>query len=108
MDTGAGRATGADAGATLRGGCVLQTPHPATDYPGLTVIEVPGWPVRVIAPEAGQTVIGRGGELLYSYELPNGVQATGFTLAPGDRATCVRTELPHSLAEWRIERATRR
>lgn len=91
----------------LRGGANVLTTHGVGDYPGLLVVQSPGWQVRVIVPEDGQTIEARGGEALYAYELPNGVAAAGFTLAAGDRATRVRSDLPHSLSEWRLERAAR-
>jgi hypothetical protein len=91
----------------LRGGGNVLTLHGVDDYPGLLVVQSSGWKVRVIVPADGQTIAALGGETLYAYELPNGVAAEGFTLAAGDRATRVRSDLPHSLSEWRLERAAR-
>jgi hypothetical protein len=90
---------------TFRAGRNLMTPHQPEDYPGLTVVQVGQWAARVIVPEPGQTIEARGGESIYAYELPDGTHAQGFALERGDRATCVRTDLPHCLCEWRVERA---
>ncbi len=83
----------------------VATPWGVEDYPGLTVIAVPGWSLRIIVPAPGQTVVARGGEHVPAYSLRDGTQAAAFRLAAGDRATCLRDDLPHSLAEWRLERA---
>jgi hypothetical protein len=84
----------------------LSTPHPPGRYPGLTVVQVgPQWPYAVICARRGQTVTAQGGEKAAGYETPAGGVAREFVLRRGDRATLLRTELPHMLAEWRIERA---
>jgi hypothetical protein len=91
---------------TLRGGRNLVTPHAAEGYAGLLVVRPgPEWQVGVIVPEVGQTIVGRGGERLYSYRTIDGASADGFTLEAGDRATLVCAGLDHSFAEWRLERA---
>src|SRR5262245_36383376 len=80
------------------------TPHAADRYEGLLVVDVaPGWPYNVIVPTDGQTIVGLGGERVYGYTTPAGVEAQGFTLGPGDRATRVRSDLPAHLCEWRVE-----
>ena len=56
-------------------------------------------------PEEGQAFVALGGEHCFAYETPDGGRAQAFTLARGDRATLVKTGLPHQLAEWRVERA---
>jgi hypothetical protein len=88
----------------LRGASNVATPHGEADYPGLQVVAVPGWALRVIVPQGGQTIVALGGEHTLAYRLLNGDCAQSFRLAPGDRATCLRDDLPHSFAEWRLER----
>jgi hypothetical protein len=90
------------------GGRNVVTPHGSDAYPGILVVRPdPRWSVAVIVPEDGDTIVGRGGEETYAYVTPDGVHAQGFRLEPGDRATLERAGLPHSLVEWRIERAPR-
>ena len=91
---------------TVIGARNLMTPHGVDDYPGLLVVRPgPGWDMAVIVPKDGDTIVGRGGELSYSYDTMDGTHAEGFNLRVGDRATLVRSGLPHFLVEWRIERA---
>lgn len=91
---------------TYQAGRNLLTPHGPEGYPGLLVVR-PGerWAVHVIVPEDGATIVARGGEKIYAYETVDGGRADGFELHPGDRATLVRSGLPFSLVEWRVERA---
>lgn len=90
----------------LVGAIYLSTPHPSGRYPGLTVAQVgPQWPYAVICMERGQTVVALGGERAAGYQTPAGGVAHEFVLERGDRATLVRTGLPHMLGEWRVERA---
>lgn len=92
-------------GERVVGGRNVVTPHGASSYPGLVVVRPdPRWDVSVIVPNDGDTIVGRGGEETYAYETAGGARGQGFTLRPGDRATLVRGDLPHSMAEWRIER----
>jgi hypothetical protein len=91
---------------SYRAGRNLLTTHPPEAYPGLLVVEPgPQWDVRVIVPDDGATVVARGGEKLYAYDTVDGGHADGFELHPGDRATLVRSGLPFSLVEWRVERS---
>ena len=91
---------------TIIGPRNLMTPHGVDDYPGILVVRPgPGWDLAVIVPNEGETIVGRGGELNYSYDTIDGAHAQGFKLRSGDRATLVRSGLLHSLVEWRIERA---
>ncbi len=90
---------------TLRTGVNLSTPHAPEKYPGLTVVRPgPGWDECVICTEPGQTVVALGGERAPGYATPYGGAAQDLALRPGDRATLVRSGLPHRLGEWRIER----
>ena len=92
---------------TFRSGRNLVTPHAPEGYPGLLVVKPgPAWDVFVIVPEDGATVVGRGGEKIYAYETVDGGNSQGFKLRPVDRATLVRSGLPFSLVEWRVERAS--
>lgn len=95
-----------EAAVVLRGGLNVVTPHAPEAYPGLLVVR-PGlsWRVAVIVPQDGDTIVARGGETLYGYRTPDGGVADGFRLEPGDRATRLRSDLPWSMAEWRLERA---
>jgi hypothetical protein len=89
-----------------RGGKNLFTPHDAEDYPGMFVYRNgPAWVMGILCPEPGQSFVARGGERLLAYQTPTGARAEGFELRRGDRATLVRLEPPHHLAEWVIERA---
>jgi hypothetical protein len=91
---------------TYRAGVHLVTVHPPESYPGLLVVRCgPKWLDWVIVGQVGQTMTARGGEQAYGYTTADGVQADGFTLRAGDRATIVRGDLPASLVEWEIERA---
>ncbi len=90
---------------TVHAASNVATLHGVDDYPGLTVVAVPGWTLRVIMPQAGQTIVAHGGEHVHAYTLRDGTQAASFRLDAGDRATCLRDDLPHSLTEWRIERS---
>lgn len=90
---------------TLQAARNLLTPHGPGSYPGLLVVKPgPEWDTFVIVPEDGQTVQALGGEKVYGYETVDGGRAAGFELTPGERATLVRSGLPFSLVEWRIER----
>lgn len=91
---------------TYTAGRNLLTIHGPERYPGLLVVK-PGhdWEVFVIVPDDGATVLAQGGEHVYSYETVDGGRADAIELRPGDRATLVRSGLPFSLVEWRIERA---
>jgi len=60
----------------------------------------------VIVSEDGATILARGGEKVYAYDTVDGGHADGFELGPGDRATLVRSRLPFSLVEWRVERSS--
>lgn len=83
----------------------LVTPHPPEAYPGFLVVKPgPGWRLWIIVPEDGQTIEARGGEEAYGYATVDGGRAQGFALRTGDRATIVRSNLPHAFVEWRIER----
>lgn len=85
----------------------LLTTHGPETYPGLLVVQPgPEWSVFVIVPEDGATIVARGGEKVYAYDTVDGGHAGGFELRPGDRATLVRSGLPFSFVEWRVERAT--
>jgi hypothetical protein len=90
-----------------RAGRNLVTTHGPDQYSGLLVTK-PGatWDVFVIVPEDGATVVAQGDEKIYGYDTVDGGHADGFELRPGDRATLVRSGLPYSLVEWRIERAS--
>jgi hypothetical protein len=94
---------------TYRSGRNLLTPHGPEAYPGLLVVK-PGteWDTFVIVPEDGDTIVGRGGEKIYAYETVDGGRAHTFELREGDRATLVRSDLPYSLVEWRVEEASPR
>lgn len=88
------------------GGRNIVTPHGADAYPGLLVVRPDArWSVAVIVPNDGDTIVARGGEEAYPYEIPGGGRAAGFKLQPGDRATLARAGLAHFLVEWHIERA---
>jgi hypothetical protein len=90
----------------LRGSLNPMTPHACDRYGDIVVVDVaPGWPYNVIVPKDGQTIVALGGERILAYTTPTGAVAEGFELRPGDRATRVRSDLPHHLGEWRIERA---
>ena len=92
---------------SYRAGRNLLTPHGPDSYPGLLLVKPgPSWAVHVIVPEDGMTVVARGGERIYGYETIDGGRADAFDLRPGDRATLVRSGLPFSLVEWRIDRAS--
>jgi len=92
---------------TYRSGRNLLTTHGPQDYPGLLVVKPgPAWKVSVIVPDDGATFLARGGEKIYSYDTVDGVHAQGFELRLGDRATLVRSGLPFSLVEWKIERGS--
>lgn len=89
----------------FRGALTLDTPHEEGDYPrGLMVVRPgPRWHC-VIVPSDGDTIVALGGERAAGYTTPYGGEAQGFVLRCGDRATRVRSGLPHQLAEWRVER----
>jgi hypothetical protein len=90
---------------TLVGGRNLVTPHAPEDYPGLLVVRPgPRWTVSVIVPKDGETIVAKGGEEMYAYRTPDGAVAQGFRLQAGESATLVRSGLPHSMVEWRIDR----
>jgi hypothetical protein len=92
---------------TFTAGRNLLTIHGPESYPGLLVVKPgAGWQVFVIVPDDGATVLARGGEKVYGYETVDGGRAEGFELRPGDRATLVRSGLPFSLVEWRVNRAS--
>ena len=92
---------------TFRAGRNLLTAHGPDSYPGLLVVKPgTGWEVHIIVPEDGAIIVARGGEKVYAYETVDGGRADGFELRPGDRATLVRSGLPFSLVEWRVERAS--
>jgi len=89
----------------FRSGRNLLTPHGPEGYPGLQVVKPDrDWDVSVIVPEDGATFVARGGEHVYSYRTVDGGQAQAFELRSGDRATLVRSGLPFSLVEWKVER----
>ncbi len=84
----------------------LVTEHPAERYPGLTVVKGgPAWNVWVICLQDGETLTARGGEQACGYQTVDGGRAQGFALLAGDRATLVRSGLPHAFVEWRVERS---
>lgn len=84
----------------------LVTAHAPECYPGHLVVKPgPLWDAFVVVPEDGATIVALGGESAYDYETVDGGHAEGFSLLPGDRATLVRSGLPFSLVEWRIERS---
>src|SRR5258708_39690362 len=90
---------------TYRAGRNLVTTHGPEGFPGLLVVK-PGvaWDVFVIVPAGGATIVARGGEKVYGYDTLEGGHADRFELQAGDRATLVRSGLPFSLVEWRVER----
>lgn len=91
---------------TYRSGRNLLTPHGPQAYPGLVAVKPgPEWDTFVIVPDDGATVLARGGEKVYGYETVDGGRAQAFELRPGDRATLVRSDLPHALVEWKVERS---
>ena len=99
----------AAAAATARGARNLVSPHPPESYEGLLVVKPgPGWRRFILVPEDGQTVTALGGEEAYAYVTVDGGRAQGFILRPGDRATIVRSGLPHAFVEWRIDRAEKK
>jgi hypothetical protein len=90
---------------TFIGARNLATPHLPEDYPGLLVVRPdPRWAISVIVLREGETLLARGGEAAYAYETADGAQAQGFELREGDRAVLARSGLPHSFAEWKVER----
>ena len=90
---------------TLQSSRNLLTPHGPENYPGLLVVKPgPQWDTFVIVPEDGETVVAVGGEKVYGYETVDGGRAEAFELAPGERATLLRSGLPFALVEWQIER----
>ena len=90
----------------VQGGRNVLTPHDPSAYAGLLVVKPgPRWEPWVIVPNDGQTIEARGGEKTYGYETIDGGHAAGFELRPGDRATLIRSGLPYSFVEWRLERA---
>lgn len=91
---------------TFCGGANLSTPHPADSYSGVRVVSVERWSYQVIIPQDGQVLTACGGEQLAAYRMADGVEAQGFVLKPGDRATRLRSNLPRGLCEWRVERHT--
>lgn len=99
--------TGAEQVEIYRGAHHLTTQHGQEHYPGLLVVVPFAWSFGVIVPQDGQTIIGRGGERLIPFRRIKGEPAQGFTLAPGDRATRVRMDLPDSFAEWHVVRCAR-
>lgn len=84
----------------------LKTTHGPEQYPGFLVVIPCQWSYGVIVPQDGQTLIARGGERLIPFRTAGGAEAQGFTLAPGDRATRVRTGLAHAFAEWHVIRGS--
>jgi hypothetical protein len=91
---------------TVRGARNLVTPHPPDSYPGILVVKPgPGWKLWIIVPGEGQTIAALGGEEAYAYVTVDGGRGQAFQLRAGDRATIVRSALPHAFVEWRIERA---
>jgi hypothetical protein len=89
-----------------QGGQNLYTPHRQEDYPGIFLYRNgPAWILGILCPQPGQGFVALGGERLLAYETPTGARAQGFELRCGDRATLVRVDGPHHLAEWVIERA---
>jgi hypothetical protein len=88
-----------------RGAHNLTTAHSQEHYPGLLVVVPFEWSYGVIVPQDGQTFTARGGERLIPFRTIRGDVAEGFTLAPGDRATRVRSDLPHAFAEWHVIRS---
>lgn len=90
-----------------RGGMNLATPHGPDAYPGHEVVHPAGWAFAVIIPADGRAFTALGGERLHAYKTARGAAAEGFTLHRGDRVTRLRADLPHALAEWRVERAAR-
>lgn len=92
---------------SYRGARNVLTLHPPDRYPGLLVVKGgPAWRVWVIVPEDGQTIAAVGGERVSAYETADGGRADGWELAPGDRATLLRSGLEHAFAAWRVERAS--
>jgi len=90
---------------TLQSARNLLTPNGPGNYPGLLVVKPgPEWDTFVIVPEDGQTIRALGGEKACGYETVDGGRAEAFELAPGERATLLRSGLPFSLVEWQIER----
>lgn len=87
-----------------RGAHNLKTTHGAEHYPGILVVVPCQWSYGVIVPRDGQTIIAQGGERLVPFRTAAGVEAQGFMLAPGDRATRVCIEPSHSFAEWHVTR----
>lgn len=90
---------------TYRGGVHLTTTHEPAAYSDVQAVQVGAWRYAVLVPEDGRTFTALGGERLLPYETARGARAEGFTLRPGDRVTRLRSDLPSSFAEWRIERA---
>ena len=91
---------------TFVGAVNLVTPHPASAYQGVLAVKPgPLWEVAVLVPNDGQTFVALGGERAYGYQTVDGGQAQEFELRKGDRATRLRSDLPHSMGEWRIDRA---
>jgi len=92
---------------TFRGSRNLHTQHPSESYPGIRIFDAgAGWDAKIICAVPGDNFVALGGEYCYAYETPDGIQALGFTLGPGDRATVVAVrEETAFLAEWRVERA---
>ena len=92
---------------TFKAGRNLLTSYGPDEYPGIRVVKPgAGWDVHIIVPQDGATIVAHGGEKVYAYETVDGGRAEGFELRPGDRATLVRSGLPFSLVEWRVERAS--
>jgi hypothetical protein len=87
-----------------RGAQNLTTQHGPEHYPGIQVVLPFEWSYSVIVPQDGQSITARGGERLIPYQTTDGGMAQGFTLLPGDRATRVRSDLPHAFAEWHVLR----
>jgi hypothetical protein len=91
---------------TFLAGKNLHTTHPGEAYaPIRTVRPGPEWTETILVPTEGQSFTALGGEHCFAYDTADGAHAEGFMLAAGDRATLVRTDLPHSFVEWRVERA---